>query len=79
MTKNMYEFKKTEKQTRSLEEPDFKYRGLLFSDGVTDQGIKVLPKRNDKTSNASSLFKQCLFRIEIKQGCDINIKGHQLK
>ena len=42
-------------------------------------GIKVLPKRNEMTNNASSLFKQCLFRIEIKQGCDINIKGHELR
>lgn len=79
MEKNAYEFKKNEKSKRVLDDPDFKYKGLLYSDGVTDIGIKVLPKRNEMTNNASSLFKQCLFRLEIKQGCDINTKGHELR
>ena len=79
MAKNAYEFKKKEKPQRVLDDPDFKYKGLLYSDGVTDIGVKVLPKRNEMTNNASSMFKQCLFRIEIKQGCDINTKGHELR
>jgi hypothetical protein len=79
MPKNAFEFKVKKKNQRILAEPDFKYKGLLYSDGVTDLGVKVLPKQNEMTNNASSLFKQCLFRIEIKQGCDINTKGHDLR
>ena len=61
--------KKTEQQFRNLTEPDYKYKGLLFSDGVTDIGIKVMPQNNSSSQNAANLFKQCLFRIEIKQDC----------
>ena len=35
--------KKNEPMFRNLTEPDYKYKGLLFSDGVTDIGIKVMP------------------------------------
>jgi hypothetical protein len=42
------------------------YRGLIYSDGVTDQGLKIVPNYGGGTQNALSMFKQCLFRIEIQ-------------
>ena len=54
------------KQQRHLDQPDYKYKGFFYSDGVTDQGVKVIPKNNEQSKNADCLFKQCLFRIEIK-------------
>jgi hypothetical protein len=36
MPKNAFDFKAKKKSQRILEEPDFKYKGLLFSDGVTE-------------------------------------------
>ena len=31
------------RRLRSLAQPDFVYKGVLYTDGVTDQGIKVIP------------------------------------
>ena len=69
--------KPPEKKIRSLEKPDFIYKGVVHADGVTAQGIKVLPKQNEYAYNASNLFNQCLFRVEIKQKCEVN-KRHLL-
>jgi hypothetical protein len=71
--------KKKTKTLRSLAAPDFHYKGLLYSDGVTDQGVKVIAQHNDMSNNATNLFKQCLFRIEIKQNCEINNKVKELR
>ena len=65
---------KKQKQPRILESPDFKYKGLLYSDGITDKNIKILPATNDTSQNASNMFKQCIFKIEIQQDCEVNIR-----
>lgn len=39
----------TGKKIRSLATPDFQYKGLLYSDGVTDQGVKVIAQHNGLT------------------------------
>ena len=70
--------KPRQKQVRHLEQPDFIYKGFLYSDGITDQGVKVIPKNNNLAQNADSKFKQCLFRIEIKQSCDVNKRAREL-
>ena len=70
--------KKKEQKFRSLVEPDQKYKGLLYSDGVTDQGVKVMPINTGLVQNACNLYKQCLFRIEIKQDCEINNRVREL-
>lgn len=71
--------KKQDQRFRNLTEPDYKYKGLLFSDGVTDIGVKVMPQNNETAHNAANLFKQCLFRIEIKQDCQINNHVRELE
>lgn len=45
------------KKRRNLDLPDSTYRGLLYSDGVTDRGIKVIPQENESAQNAGNLFK----------------------
>jgi hypothetical protein len=60
------------RKLRSLAQPDFTYKGVLYTDGVTDQGIKVIPQVNELSQNGANCFKQCLFRIEIKQDCSAN-------
>jgi hypothetical protein len=37
------------KQSRTLEMPDSKYKGYVFSNGISDQGINVIPKINRKS------------------------------
>ena len=66
------------KPHRNLKEPDHIYRGFLYSDGVTDQGIKVIPYNTSQSQNAANLFKQCLFRIEIQQNCHVNKRAIKL-
>ena len=46
-----------EKKMRSLEKPEDIYKGLLYSDGVTDRGFKVISKLNSTSMNAKNLFK----------------------
>lgn len=41
------------------------FRSLISSDGVTDQGLKVLPYWSCSNQTALNHLKQCLFRIEI--------------
>lgn len=38
-----------------------------------------MPQNNESTQNAANLFKQCLFRIEIKQDCQINNRFRDLE
>ena len=54
------------KRQRTLERPDSKYKGYVFSNGISDQGVNVIPQINKKSQNAQNLFKQCLFKIEIQ-------------
>jgi hypothetical protein len=42
---------------RSLEAPESVYKGLLYSDGVTDRGLKIISKLNSTACNAKNLFK----------------------
>lgn len=62
----------------NLEHPDYTYKGILYSDGVTDQGIKVIPHSNDSLQSACNLFKMCLFRIEVQQNCMFNMRARKL-
>jgi hypothetical protein len=41
--------------------------------------VKVIPQLNSLTQNATNLFKQCLFRIEIRQNCEINNRVRELQ
>lgn len=66
------------RKLRNLAQPDFIYKGVLYTDGVTDQGIKVIPQVNELSQNGTNCFKQCLFRIEIKQDCSANQKQREL-
>ena len=66
------------KKLRNLAQPDFVYKGMLYTDGVTDQGIKIIPQVNELSQNGSNCFKQCLFRIEIMQDCGANKKEREL-
>tara|TARA_B110000285_G_C14761179_1_gene439629 strand:- start:153 stop:407 length:255 start_codon:yes stop_codon:yes gene_type:complete len=59
--------------------PDDVYKGLLYSDGVTDRGFKIISKFNSAAQNAKNMFKQCLFRIEIQQDSSIIKKIDILK
>ena len=54
------------------------YRGMFFTDGVTDQGVKVIPLQTEGSQNAQSMFKQCLFRVEVQQACEVNQRAHKL-
>lgn len=62
-----------------LEGPSFVYRGVMNSDGVTDMCIKIIPHNNDSQQNASNLYKQCLFRIEVQQNCMFNERATKLR
>jgi len=37
--------------------PDDVYKGLLYSDGVTDRGFKIISKFNSAAQNAKNMFK----------------------
>mmetsp|Transcript_30173 Transcript_30173/g.46101 ORF Transcript_30173/g.46101 Transcript_30173/m.46101 type:complete len:289 (-) Transcript_30173:1943-2809(-) len=67
------------KKLRTLDKPDFRYKGVMFSNGITNQGINVIPQNNHLSHNASNLYKQCLFRVEIKQDCEVNKKQIELE
>ena len=67
------------KTKRNLDEPDYVYKGILYSDGVTDRGIKIIPQKSNAVQNASNLFKQCLFRVEVMQNCDVNKREKNLQ
>ena len=64
---------------RELKAPDFVYKGLFSSDGVVENGVKILPKINNLSANATNLFKRSLFAIETQQQCDINTKLIEIK
>jgi hypothetical protein len=59
-------------------EPDYRYKGLLYSDGVTDKGMKMIPQTAYNSQSASTLFKQCLFRLEVVQDCEVNKRAFNL-
>jgi hypothetical protein len=61
-----------------LDEPDFVYRGMLYSDGITDSNLKVIPSQTEGSMSASNMFKQCLFMVEIQQECEVNKKANKL-
>lgn len=55
---------------------------MVFTDGIIESNIKVIPQVTESHANASNMFKQCLFMIEIQQECSINkkeIRLHQQK
>lgn len=40
-----------------FDQPDFVYRGMVFSDGIIESNIKVIPQITESHSNASNMFK----------------------
>lgn len=51
---------------------------MVYSDGIIDANIKVIPQVTESNANASNMFKQCLFMIEVEQECDANEKAAKL-
>ena len=39
----------------------------------------MIPQIDRTAHNASNLYKQCLFRLEVKQDCQVNHKERELK
>ena len=72
--KKVFSVLSSQLQKRTLDDPDYVYKGIFYSDGVVQSGVQVVPKINEITANATNLFKKCLFRVEIKQVCDLNQK-----
>ena len=62
------------------EKPELEYKGVIFckiycfytslADGVTNKNFNVIPKQSDESLSASSLYKKCLFRIDLAMECD---------
>lgn len=67
-----------EAKKRNLEAADYVYKGVFYGDGVVENGVKIMPKINKTTANATNLFKRSLFRVECKQSCDQNKKMLEL-
>mmetsp|Transcript_20991 Transcript_20991/g.20119 ORF Transcript_20991/g.20119 Transcript_20991/m.20119 type:complete len:114 (+) Transcript_20991:119-460(+) len=55
------------------ETPEFEYKGIVFSDGVTNKKFIVIPKQSEESMSASNLYKKCLFRIEVAFDCEYHI------
>lgn len=51
---------------------------MVFTDGIIDSNIQIIPQITESHANASNMFKQCLFMIEIEQECEINKKASKL-
>lgn len=64
--------------SRLLGKPDYTYRGMVFSDGIIDSNMKVVPLQTEESQNATNMFRQCLFMIEIEQECAVNKKATKL-
>ena len=62
--------KRDEKLTKVIADPEYIYRGMVFSDGILDRTLKVIPKDPARdTYNATCQFQRCLFRIEVFDKC----------
>lgn len=69
---------KSAKVSRLLGKPDYTYRGMVFSDGIIDSNMKVVPLQTEESQNATNMFRQCLFMVEIEQECAVNKKATKL-
>ena len=67
-----------EAKMRNLEAPDYTYKGFFYADGVVENGVKIMPKINNTTANATNLFKRSLFRVECRHMCEQNTKLREL-
>lgn len=67
---------------RITNKPDLIYKGVIFTDGVTNKHFSVMPRQNTAhifgQESAFTQFKKCLFRIEVAQECKYNIIKHTL-
>lgn len=58
------------KLQKLIEKPEHVYKGMVYSDGILDKSLKIIPKESeDDTLNAKCQFKKCLFRVEIFDNC----------
>ena len=62
--------KRDEKLTKVIADPEYIYKGMVFSDGILDRTLKVIPLNPvSDTFNATCQFQRCLFRIEVFDKC----------
>ena len=40
-----------------------------LADGIASKHFELIPKDTDQEASASTMFKKCLFRLEIAQEC----------
>jgi len=54
-------------KSRITQRPNLEYKGILYSEGVTDKSFKVKPRHLTNQTSAFTQFKKTLFRLEIAQ------------
>jgi len=58
------------KLTKLMEQPAYTYKGVVYTDGIKEQSLSIIPKTtSDSTLNAKCQFKKCLFKVEMQAEC----------
>ena len=53
------------KLSQLVQNPDFVYKGCVYSEGIRDYSVKIIPKSTLESSmNALAQFKKCIFLVE---------------
>ena len=66
--------KEQTKLQRLIVKPLYSYKGMIYSDGILDKDLKIIPKQSEEnTINAKCQFKKCLFRVEIFDNCTFHM------
>ena len=59
------------KLMKLIDKPQYTYEGMVYSDGILDHTVRVIPKLSySNTFSAKCQFKKCLFRVEIFDKCE---------
>ena len=62
------------KLQKLIESPAYVYKGMVYSDGILEKSLNVIPKDSlDDTKNAKCQFMKCLFRVEIFDNCTFHM------
>jgi hypothetical protein len=51
----------------------------VYSDGVTNKSFSVIPKHSEDSMSAASLYKKCLFRVEIAMENEFSLLDFDLR
>jgi hypothetical protein len=66
--------------TKLQADPEYFYKGILYSEGIIDMSIKSIPKKTlEDTHNGTTQFKKCLFLIENLAEVEYSVLARQTK